>query len=161
MRFCTTGVAGVLWIMCASSVAFAADPQPSLIGKWHNKLCSEMEIKTVDAATGLLGGEYRTGVGQPGPADVYRLTGFINGDLIGFVVNWGKPVNAGGKVSDSVTSWSGQHTTVGGKDLIKTFWQLAVNVKDADEMEELWAGMWTGGDNFEKGSVPAGCKPQP
>ena len=64
------------------------------MGKWNNSLCSEMEIKSVDATTGQIVGTYRTGVGEPSKTQVFRLVGFVNGDVIAFSVNWESLIRA-------------------------------------------------------------------
>jgi hypothetical protein len=143
----------------ASSAGAASDPDPKFTGKWHNSLCSEMEIASVDLKAGTIAGTYRTGVGKPGPADVFPLAGFVNGDLIAFTVNWGKPIS--GQAVESLTSWAGQHTSAGSEEYIKTFWNLAVNAEDASEADSLWRANWSGSDHFERGPVPVPCVKKP
>ncbi|WP_064118310.1 avidin/streptavidin family protein [Pseudomonas fluorescens] len=118
-----------------------AVPAVDFNGKWRNELHSEMELR-VDAATGKVIGTYRTGVGTPNPTEDFDLVGFAAGDLLSFTVNFGK--------YGSLTSWSGQHTSSGVKDIIKTMWLLAENVKDADEPDKLWGAMLTGADTFHR-----------
>lgn len=146
-------------VLLLAAVARAGDPAPNWLGKWHNEMCSEMEIKSVDATTGLVAGTFKTGVGEASKTQVFPLTGYANGDLLTFSVNWGKPDT--GKGSDSLTAWAGQHTIARDRELIRTMWDLARNVDNAKEQTDLWAGILAGSDGFLRGEVPPHCTPQP
>ncbi len=122
------------------SATSAPTPSVNFNGKWRNDLKSEMDL-TVDGA-GAVAGVYRTGVGSPGATEEFFLAGFASGDLLSFSVNFGK--------YGSLTSWSGQHTTEGGAERIKTMWLLARNVADADEPKEMWGAVLTGADVFRR-----------
>lgn len=115
-------------------------PNVNFNGKWRNDLKSDMDLK-VDAS-GSVRGIYRTGVGDPGPAEEFDLVGFASGDLLSFTVNFGK--------YGSLTSWVGQHTTEGGGERIKTLWLLARNVSDTEEPTKLWGAVMTGADTFRR-----------
>jgi hypothetical protein len=119
-----------------------AGPPPTVDfnGKWRNQLQSDMEL-TVDEA-GYVTGIYRTGVGNPTPAEEFDLVAFASGDLLSFTVNFGK--------YGSLTSWVGQHTVEGGAERIKTMWLLAKNVEDANEPKSLWGAVLTGADTFHR-----------
>lgn len=120
----------------------ATSPVPTVNfnGKWRNELKSEMDL-VVDNAGGVTG-TYRTGVGSPGPTEVFDLVGFATGDLLSFTVNFGK--------YGSLTCWSGQHTIEGGSERIKTMWLLARNIDDASEPNSLWGAILTGADTFRR-----------
>ena len=97
---------------------------PNFAGAWVNQLGSTMSLTVSGNA---LSGTYASkvsGGGSPTPAK--PLTGFKNGDLIAFVVNWETPYN-------SLTAWVGQHTIVDGAEVIKTLWHLTQNVEAPDE----------------------------
>ena len=114
---------------------------PNFEGKWKNRLDSEMEL-FVDPSGDLLG-KYRTGVGRPTPGEEFDLKGFVSGDLLVFCVNFGQ--------YGSLTSWAGQHTRdPNGNEVIYTLWHLARNVKDADEPDELWAGILAGANEYRR-----------
>lgn len=114
---------------------------PNFAGKWKNRLHSEMEL-AVDT-DGDVSGKYRTGVGAPQPTEEFDLTGFVSGDLIVFCVNFGK--------YGSLTSWAGQHTRdANGNEIIYTLWHLAKNVPDEDELEDLWAAILAGANEFRR-----------
>ncbi len=110
---------------------------PNFEGTWKNQLSSDMTLTVVD---GKVTGKYRTGVGAPTPAEEFELVGFTTCDQISFTVNFGK--------YGSLTSWVGQHTTDGGKEVIKTMWLLSENVPDSEEPKKLWGSVLTGADNF-------------
>jgi len=122
------------------SVIGAPAPTIDFNGTWRNELHSEMNL-IVDA-TGNVTGKYKTGVGTPAPSEEFVLVGFASGDLLSFIVNFGK--------YGSLTSWSGQHTEENGKEVIKTMWLLARNVTDQDEPKNLWGAILTGHDNFQR-----------
>ena len=89
--------------------------------KWYNELDSEMEITSVDTATGVFGGRYCSRVGE---AEYwYVLTGRqdTDGNTIGWTVNWqNSTLNA-----HSVSTWSGQlQYTPSGDPTILTTWLL-------------------------------------
>ena len=108
-------------------------------GKWKNNLKSDMDI-AVDAS-GKVTGKYRTGVGNPTPAEEFDLVGFATGDLLSFTVNFGQ--------YGSLTSWVGQHTKdAQGAEQIKTMWLLSKNITDPDEDAGLWGSVLTGADLF-------------
>ncbi len=109
-------------------------------GMWRNELGSEMHLH-VDS-DGVVAGKYRTSVGEPQPVEEFDLSGFASGDLLSFVVNFGR--------YSSLASWSGQHTVDSGTEVIKTMWLLARNIADADEPTDMWAAVLTGSNNFRR-----------
>lgn len=109
-------------------------------GAWRNELGSEMHL-IVDAH-GVVSGKFRTGVGEPQSAAEFELSGFASGDLLSFVVNFGR--------YNSLASWSGQHTVDDGNEVIKTMWLLARDVADADESSGMWAAVLTGSNHFRR-----------
>ncbi len=120
-----------------STPASAPAPSVNFDGTWKNELTSDMTIKVT---AGKVTGKYRTGVGDPTPAEEFDLVGFAAGDQISFTVNFSK--------YGSLTSWVGQHTMEGGIGVIKTMWLLSRNVADPDEPKNLWGSVLTGYDNF-------------
>lgn len=123
-----------------SSPTNAPVPSINFAGKWRNDLNSEMDL-AVDAQ-GNVTGKYKTGVGSPNPTEEFDLVGFATGDLLSFTVNFG--------TYGSLTSWAGQHTSVGGVEIIKSMWLLARNIDDANEPGKLWGAVLTGADNFRR-----------
>ena len=115
---------------------------PDFAGVWENQLESTMTL-TVDGD--VVSGKYRSKVSGGGsPTPPKPLTGFKNGDLIAFVVNWELPYN-------SLTAWVGQHTPrKDGTEAIKTLWQLTRNIEDPDEPTGLWHSILAGADEFTR-----------
>jgi hypothetical protein len=115
-------------------------PSVDFNGTWKNQLGSEMKIEVLP--TGQINGKYKTAVGDPSNLEEFDLTGTVTGDLISFIVNFGK--------YGSLTAWTGQHTIDNSKEKIVTLWHLAKNFQDSEEPQKLWSGLWTGADNFFK-----------
>lgn len=118
-------------------------------GIWHNQHNSEMKLTV--ANNGMVTGKYQTGVGSPKPSEEFDLIGFVSGDQIAYVVNFGK--------YGSLTAWVGQHTLVAGAEKVRTLWQLTENIPDADEPAKLWSSVCSGCDTFSRGpSKGAECE---
>jgi hypothetical protein len=84
-------------------------------GLWRHPSGSELEL--VVEENNVLSGRYRTAGGRPGLTRWFPLTGFCNGDLLGFVVSWGD--------YHSLTSWCGRYIIENdGKEAIRTVWLL-------------------------------------
>jgi hypothetical protein len=113
---------------------------PRFQGRWKNDMGSTMELHV--APDGSLKGTYQTNVGAAKPWERFELSGYVAGDLIAFVANFGK--------YDSLTAWVGQHTVDGGRERIRTLWHLANNVPDSEEPTRLWSSILTGANDFER-----------
>jgi Avidin family len=105
-------------------------------GDWHNQLGSTASFVV---AGNILTGTYTSAVSGGGTPVSGPISGYINGDLIAFSVNW---------PSAAITAWVGQLVTDNAVDTIKTLWQMTTNVADADEPTGLWASVYAGADNF-------------
>lgn len=111
---------------------------PSFDGIWVNELRSTMDLKvTANAIAGI----YTSAVSANGSPVVGRLVGFVNGDLISFVVTW--PVGA-------ITAWVGQLLDKAGQPELFTLWQMTTNIPDAQEPEGMWASVYAGTDTFRR-----------
>jgi len=106
-------------------------------GTWTNQLGSTMVL---NMAGQHLSGRYRSQVSSVGTSADGELVGFVDGDLISFVVNWDAPA--------SLTAWSGQLVLKGGRQTIETLWYLVQNVADQDEPSGLWKSTFAGADEF-------------
>lgn len=117
-----------------------AAPAPSgavnFSGVWHNQLGSTMDL-TISGSD--VTGTYTSSVSSGGVAVSGPISGFINGDLIGFSVLW---------PSAAITAWVGQLVVESNVDTIKTLWQMTTNVPDAQEPTGLWASIYAGADTF-------------
>lgn len=90
-------------------------------GIWINDGGSELHLmikgQTVE-------GFYITAATRPREGHRYPVAGFINGDLIGFVVSW--------QECNSLTSWCGRYTVADdGREYIRTVWHLGRLFEDA------------------------------
>jgi hypothetical protein len=124
-------------LLALSAISSArAQAQVDFAGTWWSERCSKLDVKV--GAGGLLSGNF-VAVGGA----TYPLTGFRAGtDLIAFSANLG-PTN-------SLASWAGQHTVLGGVEVIMTTWLITQDVPDDQELVRLWASTLTGYDNFRR-----------
>lgn len=109
------------------------------VGIWYNELGSTMTIETFDGAN--FSGVYASAVGQNGSANGV-LAGTINGNAIGFTVNWQS-------AATSVTSWNGVILADGNTPIFYTLWHLA---SSPASIGEAWESILAGADIF----FPAG-----
>ncbi|MDX0426881.1 hypothetical protein BMJ32_13100 [Sinorhizobium medicae] len=107
-------------------------------GRWQNDLGSTMFLAV---SGGRLDGTYTSAESAKGGPITGDVIGFVNGDLISFVVNW--PTAA-------ITAWVGQQTEESGTTVLKTLWQMTTNIADAEEPEQLWSSIWAGADIFRR-----------
>jgi hypothetical protein len=70
------------------------------------------------------------------------LTGYINGDLISFIVRWDK--------SASITAWVGHHVVEDRIEAIETLWQMTTQTPSAENPNELWHSVFAGADRFTR-----------
>ncbi|GAB5566167.1 MAG: avidin/streptavidin family protein [Winogradskyella sp.] len=118
----------------------SSNPKVDLTGVWENQLDSEMTL--IMESSGSLSGKYKTAVGKPSDSEEFDLIGVVTGDLVAFIVNFGK--------YGSLTSWTGQVVENSGKQVIQTLWHLSKNIKDENEEDEIWGSLLTGAGNFTR-----------
>jgi hypothetical protein len=107
-------------------------------GKWVNELNSVMNL----TVTGTdLSGTYTSQVSGDGGAVTGELSGYINGNLISFIVNW--PTAA-------LTAWVGQMVSENGEDVLETLWQMTTKIPDPGNPSELWESVLAGADRFHR-----------
>lgn len=121
-------------IISASQTAQAHE----MDGLWINEAGSAVEI-TVEQ-DGSLTGTYRTELGAPDADSQFPLTGWTQGDVIAFSVNF---TDFG-----SITSWSGQLSEDEDGPFIRTLWHYTKDIPDADEAENLWKTINAGSATF-------------
>lgn len=86
-------------------------------------------------------GTYRTGVGKPDSAESFPLSGYANGELIAFAVNFGE--------HGSLTTWMGQiAASADGGEEIRTLWHLGRQTDDKGDAIEPWARILAGSTVF-------------
>lgn len=104
-------------------------------GTWTNDLGSQMVlVQTGDA----LSGSYESAVSSGGTPATGTLTGYVDGDLIAFIVHWDQ--------FQAITSWVGQLAPNAPTETIKTLWQMANQVDAGEE----WASINAGADVFTR-----------
>ena len=124
----------------ANAAPTAGRATVNFAGLWKNDLESMMTL-AVDGQK--VSGRYASPVSTGGPPVEGDIVGYVDGDLISFVVNWDGPA--------SLTAWTGQllnddtdHPS------IKTLWHLVMNVADDHEDNGLWKSTFTGADVFTR-----------
>ena len=118
----------------SSTPISAPSPSVDLTGKWKNQLNSEMTL--IMDGNGKLTGKYATAVGRPSGSEEFELMGVVTGDLVSFIVNFGK--------YGSLTAWAGQVIEDNGKETIRTLWHLSENVKESEESNKVWGSIRAG-----------------
>ena len=105
-------------------------PDMDFSGAWANELGSTMKL---DQNAGLLRGSYWSSVSDTGdPADGV-VTGYVDENLISFVVKWAK--------FEALTAWVGHFDDSPDGGTISTLWQMVKVVPDPhDEWESINAG---------------------
>ena len=144
-----------LLILCASIEAklpTCAHP----VGKWQNRQKSVLQIKTYDAATGALSGEYTSHSGASAGSTPYPVVGWVNSspaesgasakagkgnhaDVITFAVRWGS--------LGSASAWTGTcavNAQSSGIEQISALWHTA---RPNTGFE--WDHTLTGSDRFD------------
>ncbi|KQT62072.1 MULTISPECIES: avidin/streptavidin family protein [unclassified Aureimonas] len=104
-------------------------------GNWTNELGSKMLLVQTGQA---LSGSYESAVSSGGTTATGTLTGYVDGDLIAFIVHWDQ--------FQAITSWVGQLAPNAPTDTIKTLWQMTNQVDVGDE----WASINAGADVFTR-----------
>lgn len=114
----------------------ATPPSPSPVaGVYRNERGSLLALE-VDG--GRLTGSFRSAVGNVPSERRFAVAGAVNGDVVGFVVDFER--------AGSVGTWSGQ---LRGDELV-LLWHLSRDVKDDDEKMGLWSSVLTGSDVFAR-----------
>ena len=114
----------------------------AIAGQFSNARGSVLSLQP--GPGGTLTGTFRSAVGNVEAARRFPVVGVVNGDVVGFVVDFG--------AAGSVGSWSGQ---LRGDELV-CLWHLSRDVTDADEAMGLWSSVLSGSDAFVR---CAACAP--
>lgn len=102
-------------------------------GKWRNELGS---IATIAQTGDVVSGQYVSAVSEGGSSTTGVLAGFVDGDLISFVVHWDE--------FQAITAWVGQLDPKAPTQTINTLWQMTSQVPPGEE----WASINAGADVF-------------
>jgi len=111
-----------------------------LDGLWINEAGSAVQISV--AQDGALSGYYQTELGKPDADSQFDLTGWAQGDVVAFSVNF--------TGFGSITSWSGQLSTDKDGAFIRTLWQHTRDIAEEDEAEDLWRSITAGAATFRR-----------
>ena len=104
-------------------------------GTWTNELGSEV---TLQQNGQVLSGSYKSKVSAGHTETTGDLQGYVDGDLISFVVHW--------RDFQAITSWVGQLDPKASTQQINTLWQMTKQVATGDE----WASINAGADYFTR-----------
>jgi hypothetical protein len=103
-------------------------------GTWMNELGSQM---TISQTNDVVQGTYQSAVSSGGSQTSGSLLGYVDGDLISFVVHWDQ--------FQAITAWVGQLEAANTQQL-NTLWQMTSQVAPGEE----WASINAGADHFTK-----------
>ena len=104
-------------------------------GTWVNELGSEVVLVQ---ANDMLTGTYESAVSGGGTTTTGDLQGYVDGDLISFVVHW--------RDFQAITAWVGQLDPNASEETINTLWQMTKQVSAGEE----WASINAGADYFTR-----------
>ena len=104
-------------------------------GSWKNELKSTMHLTQNGSS---LSGTYESMVSSSDSSTTGDLLGYVDGDLISFVVHW--------RDFQAITAWVGQCEPNTDNKKISTLWQMTKQVEAGDE----WASINAGADEFTK-----------
>jgi hypothetical protein len=113
--------------------AVTSSSAPPVAGTFKNERGS---LLTLEVDGSALRGTFRSAVGNVPSESRFAVSGVVNGDVVGFVVDFGR--------AGSVGAWSGQ---LRGDELV-LLWHLSRDVKDDEEKMGLWSSVLTGSDVF-------------
>ncbi len=123
-------------MLLEKSVARAAQGTGAAVdfsGDWKNELGS---VATLVQKGDVLSGKYVSAVSEGGTSTTGALSGYVDGDLISFVVHWDD--------FQAITAWVGQLDPKAPKPTINTLWQMTTQAPAGDE----WASINAGADYF-------------
>jgi hypothetical protein len=106
-------------------------------GTWINELGSEVVLVQTN---GMLSGTYESAVSSGGTKTAGDLQGYVDGDLISFVVHW--------RDFQAITAWVGQLDPEAAEETINTLWQMTKQVAVGEE----WSSINAGADYFTRAS---------
>ncbi|MFC4159069.1 avidin/streptavidin family protein [Chitinimonas lacunae] len=109
-------------------------PIVNFSGVWKNELGSKAVLEQDNMR---LSGTYESAVSADGHKTTGELRGYVNGDLISFVVHW--------REFQAITAWVGQ-LLPGSSTALKTLWQMTSQVAPGEE----WASINAGSDLFKR-----------
>jgi hypothetical protein len=109
-------------------------------GLWYNQHGSRIDLLVSE--NGAVQGTFRSPVGLSKGKDEALVLGFTSGDLLSFVANFGKYA--------SLTAWTGHLVEDAGDNVLEMQWQMTVAIPGRASRDDLWRGIWTGSDTFQR-----------
>ena len=109
-------------------------------GIWYNQHGSRIELTVSD--NGVIQGTFQSPIGLSKGKDAAPVLGFTSGNLISFVADF--------SAYGSLTAWTGHVVGDGSESVIETQWQMTVAIPGRASNDELWRGIWTGSDTFQR-----------
>jgi len=104
-------------------------------GTWKNQISSEMTlVQSGDA----LAGTYTSADSSSGQTTIGDLVGYVDGDLISFVVHW--------RDFQAITAWVGQLDPKAQHSTLISLWQMTKQVAPGKE----WSSINAGSDSFTR-----------
>jgi Avidin family len=98
-------------------------------GTWKNELGSQVVLTQTNDK---LAGTYKSAVSGGGTSTTGDLQGYVDGDLIAFIVHW--------RSFQAITAWVGQVVPKAEPAQILTLWQMTQQVAVGDEWQSINAG---------------------
>jgi hypothetical protein len=102
-------------------------------GSWVNELGSVVEFTQNG---NVLAGTYTSAVSEGASSTTGEVQGYVNGNLISFVVFWNE--------FQAITAWVGQLDSLNSASAINTLWQMTNQTEPGSE----WASINAGADTF-------------
>jgi hypothetical protein len=118
----------------------------AVLGTWYNQHGSELVLES--SGERKLSGYFKSRSGLAKGGERCAVTGYVAGDLVAFVVDFGR--------FDSLTAWTGHFVIESDEPRIRACWHMSVKVPLRHADDELWRGTWTGEDEFRR--APFGAR---
>jgi hypothetical protein len=112
----------LLLCLCGASGTLIAQ-ELTAMSAWVNQEGSTLYINGISAQGELTGTYINRAAGYGCQNSPYPVNGWVYGTAISFSTKWQNSVES----CNSITSWSGFYTNVGGQGKITTLWQLVIN----------------------------------
>jgi hypothetical protein len=112
----------LLLCLCGASGTLIAQ-ELTAMSAWVNQEGSTLYINGISAQGELTGTYINRSAGYGCQNSPYPVNGWVYGTAISFSTKWQNSVES----CNSITSWSGFYTNVGGQGKITTLWQLVIN----------------------------------
>lgn len=122
------GVTSWIRLVCITLALFGFNisvmaQELTALSAWVNQDGSTLYINSINSQGQLSGSYINKAAGYACKNSPYPVNGWVFGTAISFSTKWQNSVES----CNSITSWSGFYTNVGGQGKISTLWQLVIN----------------------------------